>query len=149
MLRRESEPVADARIPGRGLSRGSRAAARAVAEALFATPAGPPPRDRLEWALAEFDDLVARASGRAATLLRLSLLTLSVAAPLLAGRLPPLARLPVAARVEALRRLERTPLVAALFAVKAMLSICYYEHPDAAREAGYDGLCLTDVEARA
>ncbi len=119
-----------------------------MAETLFATPTGaPPPPERLDWLVAELDDLVARASGRAAMLLRLSLLTLSLAAPLLARRRPPLGRLPVAARAAALRRIEGSPLVGALFAVKAMLSICYYEHPEAAGEAGYDGLCLADAES--
>ena len=47
-----------------------------------------------------------------------------------------------AQRVHALRRLENEPAAAPLFAVKALLSLIYYEHPDAAREVGFDGECM-------
>jgi hypothetical protein len=56
--------------------------------------------------------------------------------PPLIGRLPPLSRLPVAERCAALEKLEHTPLGLPLLAVKAMLCILYYEHPDSLRDMG-------------
>ena len=43
-----------------------------------------------------------------------------------------------------LRRRIGLLLGIALFAVKAILSMLYYEHPDAAREMGFDGACMED-----
>ena len=62
------------------------------------------------------------------------------AAPLFIGKLGTLGALRHPDRLRALTALERRfgePLVA----VKAILSLIYYEHPDAAREIGFDGEC--------
>jgi hypothetical protein len=114
----------------------------AVAEALFATDTGPPPRDRIDWLTAECEDFLSRAGSRSRLLVRLAVLAVSVLAPLLVLRFRPLRRLPLGERVRALRVLEASPVAGPLFAVKALLSLIYYEHPDAAREIGFDGECL-------
>ena len=41
-----------------------------------------------------------------------------------------------------LERFEKSGFAPALLAVKALLSVHYYEHPDAAREVGFDGACM-------
>ena len=117
-------------------------AARALAEAIFSTEAGAPPADRLDWLVRELDDFLGHAGSRARLLVRLSIFAVSWLAPLLAFRLRPLRALPLPARIAALERLERSRAAMPLLATKAILSILYYEHPDAAREVGFDGACL-------
>ena len=119
-------------------------AVRALAEALFATEAGPPPPDRLDWLTGEFDDFLGHAGTRTRLVMRLSLFAVSCLAPLRLSpwRWPPLHALPLAERIEALDRLEKSRAVLPLLALKAILSVLYYEHPDAAREIGFDGACL-------
>jgi hypothetical protein len=117
-------------------------ALHAVAEALFATSAGPPPAERLEWLMLEIEDFLARAGPRTRLVLGLAVFAVSVLAPLGVLRFKALRRLPLGQRVHALRRLENSRLSAPLFAVKALLSLIYYEHPDAQRGVGFDGACL-------
>jgi hypothetical protein len=71
------------------------------------------------------------------------LFAVSLLAPLVILRFVSLARLPVPERARALGRLEDT-FGAPVLAVKAMLSVLYYEHPDAARFVGFDGDCMLD-----
>jgi len=125
------------------------ARARAIAEALFATEAGPPPAARLAWLLDDFGDFAAHAGPRARFLLALCSFAVTWLAPLMVWRLPPLARLSVADRSEAIERLERTPLSVAVLGIKAILCILYWEHPDAMREMGADRTCLTSGEPEA
>lgn len=113
--------------------------ARVFAEALFAGAGGAPPRDRIDWLMRELEDFVEQAGPRVRLILVGGLLTASWAAPPLAGKAPPLARLSLADRVRALDALEHTPAGLPLLAVKAILCILYYEHPDALREAGVIG----------
>ncbi len=121
------------------------AAIEALAEALFSTDAGPPPRARIEWLSREMDDFLARAGSRSRFVFRMSLLLVSIAAPILRGRFASLRALPIEERTEALERMERSRLALPLLAVKAMLCILYYEHPDAAKEIGFDGACLLPI----
>jgi hypothetical protein len=51
----------------------------------------------------------------------------------------PLGVLGLERRARVLERWERSPFGMTLFAVKAVLSIVWCEHPDAAREMGFDG----------
>ena len=118
--------------------------ARALAEALFATDEGAPPSARLDWLEGELADFFGRVNLRSRLLFGSAVLAVTIAAPLLVRRLPPLPRLSLADRIEAVSRLERTPLSLALFLAKAILSICYYEHPDAAASIGWDQRCLED-----
>jgi hypothetical protein len=114
---------------------------RAIAEALFATAHAPAAPERIDWLLLELEDFLARAGARTRLVLRLAVLAVSLLAPLGVLRFTPLRRLPLPDRIHALRRLENGPLAAPLFAVKALLSLLYYEHPEAAREIGFDGEC--------
>ena len=130
-----------------GLGPWSKRAVRAVIEALFAREgeAGdvtPPPEERVAWVTGEVDDFLARASGRSYAIVLLSLVVVSVVAPLLSRRFVSLASLSPSERVRALERFEKSALAPALLAVKALLSVHYYEHPDAAREVGFDGACM-------
>jgi hypothetical protein len=133
-LRHESgRPIVSARLVG---------ALVAVGEAVFSTSAGAPPPERLRWLGAELEDFLARAGTRTRWLLRLAVLAVSLLAPLSAGRMPPLRRLSLRERARALTLLERSRLGAPVLAVKALLCVLYYEHPDAANEIGFDGVCL-------
>jgi hypothetical protein len=114
-----------------------------IGEAVFMTSAGAPPPERLGWLAGELEDFLARAGFRTRWLLRLAVLAVSVLAPLAAGRMPPIHRLALRERARALTLLERSRMGAPVLAVKALLCVLYYEHPDAAREIGFDGACLT------
>jgi hypothetical protein len=115
---------------------------RAVAEALFATSTGPPSAERIDWLLLEIEDFLARAGPRTRLVLGVAVFAVNLLAPLLVLRLTPLRRLTLGERVHALQNLENSRLAAPLFAVKALLSLIYYEHPEAAREVGFDGACM-------
>jgi hypothetical protein len=115
-------------------------AAGAIASAVFASDSGPPAPERLSYLEREFEDFLARSGHRARLMLSFMIWLVALTAPLLIGRLGPLGALAHQDRVRALDRLERRfgePLVA----VKAILCLIYYEHPDAAREVGFDGKC--------
>lgn len=121
---------------------------RAFVEAVFARSGeggalSPPPEARVAWVCSEIDDFLARVTVRSRLVVLLSLFAVSVLAPLFVRRLGSLASLGLAERVDALSRLEESSLSPALLAVKALASVHYYEHPDAAREVGFDGACMT------
>ena len=128
-------------------------AARAFAEALYSTDKGAPPSDRIQYLLDELVDFVAQAGLRSELVLRLGLTLAMWGAPPIIGRVPPLARLSIEDRIEALTKLEHSPAGLPLLAVKAIFSIIYYEHPDVLREAGIVAAdqeklsCLTGVRS--
>ena len=133
----------DTRAPSPGLSVGARGRTRDVAEALFSTDDGPPDPSRLDWVERDLADFFGHATGRAALTFRACLFCVTWLAPLVIFRLPPLGRLPVPTRVHALERFEQLPVaVLTVLAVKAIISLVYYEHPDAAREIGWDQACM-------
>lgn len=112
----------------------------AIAEALFSREGAPPPRERLEWVGVEAEDFLARAGRRTRFVLSLLVWVVCLLGPLMIGRLARLPSLALGDRVRALEGLERRfgePLIA----VKALLCLLYYEHPDGAREADFDGEC--------
>lgn len=109
---------------------------------MFSTQDGPPPPERLDYLERDLSDFFGHVNLRARLVFRACLATLHWIAPLLVGRLGPLSRLSVADRVRAIEALEATPLSLALLGAKAILCIVYYEHPDAAREIGWDQRCL-------
>jgi hypothetical protein len=121
------------------------ARARTIAEALFLTDQGPPPAERLDWLALETEDFLARAGARSRFVVGLALLVVGLLAPLVVFRFVSLARMAVRDRARALGRLEDS-FGAPVLAVKAMLCILYYEHPDAARGVGFDGACLKEPE---
>lgn len=127
---------------GDGLSAGARAVAVAVAATLFARADGPPPEERLRWLADDLDHFFAHAGPRSRSVFLLCITAIDLAAPLLVGRLGRFSSLPHADRARALSRFEESPLALAFFGAKAALCIVWYEHPAAAGEVGYDGLCL-------
>lgn len=131
----------DSRAPRPGLSAAARRRARLVAEALFAGPDGPPPRERLDWLEHDLGDFFGHVGRRARLIFWACTTAVYLVAPLLVGRLRTLGGLTVDERVHAIERLERTPLSIALLGAKAILSLVYFEHPDAAREIGWDQEC--------
>ncbi len=126
--------VSDSLVPPQVMS-----SLRAVAETIFAGYDAPPPKARIDWLLAEFDDYLTRAGPRALLILRLALFAVTWLAPLFVGALPTLGRLPLDKRVRALTRMEESFASAPVLAVKAFLCVLYYEHPDVQREVGYVG----------
>lgn len=139
-----SRPAPDASTPQRiqirppsGHHRTGLKAARAFCEALFSTDEGPPPTERMDWLMGEFDDYLTVAGWRSGGGYKLGLIVLALLAPLMIFKFVPLWRLSLAERVRALRRMERSPLAVLVLGMKSILCIIYYEHPDAAREIGY------------
>lgn len=129
----------DTRASRSGVPQRSLRAARAIMEGLFASDDGPPPGDRLDWVMRDLADFFGHVNLRARLLFRACVFAVTWIAPLLLFALPPLSRLSVDDRVRALERMERSPLFSMPFlGAKALLSIVYYEHPDAAREIGWD-----------
>ena len=122
------------------------AALFAVAGVLFATEEGPPPTERLRWLAARTAETVREQQGLGVMAVRAGLLAAQWLAPVLVAKLPPLSRLErFEDRVEALQALERSPLGPALLAIKAVLCIHYFEHPEVAEEVGFDGRCMTSL----
>ncbi|MGM0576240.1 MAG: hypothetical protein ACQEXJ_10970 [Myxococcota bacterium] len=120
-------------------------AAYGLGQVFYERDEGPPPPERLRWLVWQVDDFMARVGGQTRLVFRLSLFLVTWIAPLLVFRPPTLHRLPKRLRYRALERYERSPLAPTLLAVKAALSILYYEHPDAAREIGVDGRAREDA----
>ena len=110
--------------------------AAAVAEALFSTPHGPPPAERVAWLVDDLDHFLETVGGRSRLVFRAALQALAIAAPLAVLRLEPIWKLPLDVRVRALEKLEHGPLGMAVFAVKTLLCFHWYEHPDSAIEVG-------------
>lgn len=130
---------------------GTLRAVRSIAEALFSKEGAPPPAERLAWLEGECEDFLARCGAQSRFFFSLMVGLVSFIAPLFLGRLSRLGALSVPDRVRAMARLERR-FGEPLLAVKAILCLLYYEHPDASREMGFDGQCLiprTDTEALA
>jgi len=128
------------------LSESARHDVRAFAEALFArTREAPPPAERMSWFIADLDDFVAHLNLRARLLFLLCLFAVTWA-PLLSGRFRRLRVLSVVERIEVLEALERSPAALALFGARAIASLVYYEHPDAAAEIGWDRKSLAEVQ---
>ncbi|MFW6023237.1 MAG: hypothetical protein ACOC9O_00700 [Myxococcota bacterium] len=146
--RTERVPVEDEVRGRQGLTPRMRKATRAVAAALFRTEQGPPPADRLDWLVDDMDHFLALAGPRARLIYRLCLFAISALAPLFVGRPPPYRAMSEAKRAVALERLEKSPLGITVFGCKMLLCIVYYEHPDAARDIGFDGRCLGDEASR-
>lgn len=121
------------------------ARARTIAEALFLTDAGPPPPERLDWLAREVEDFLARAGARSRFVVGLALWAVGILAPLFVLRFVSLGRMAVRERARALQQLEDR-FGAPVLAVKAMLCVLYYEHPDAARNVGFDGACLKEPD---
>jgi hypothetical protein len=127
-----------------GFSAAGRRNVRAFAEAFFSSDGQAPPRERMDWFENDVDDFIGHAVTRSRVLFKACLFTATWIAPLLIGRaFTRLGSLSIAERIDALEAMERAPVVSlALFALKAVTSFVYYEHPDAAREIHWDQRCL-------
>lgn len=117
-----------------------------IAEAVFSVGALGPPPERLDWLRRELDDFLSRAGGQTRLVLSLAVWAVWLLAPLSCGRFRSLASLPIRERAYALSHLEDR-FGAPVLAVKALLCVHYYEHPDVAREIGFDGQCLVPLRA--
>lgn len=128
------------------LSESARRDAQAFGEALFARSLEEaPPAERMAWFIADLDDFAAHLNLRARLLFLLCLFAVTWS-PLLSGRLSRLRRLSVSERIAALEVLEQSPASLALFGARAITSLVYYEHPDAAAEIGWDRKSLAEVQ---
>lgn len=110
-----------------------------VGSVLLEDASGPPPENQMRWACHELDAMLNEIGGRGKFIFRASLLVVSLLAPLMIFRLPPIRRMSFEATAHALERFERSPLGMMLFAVQTMLCIVYFEHPDAAVTMDFDG----------
>ncbi len=126
-----------------GLSPRTKRDARAFAEAFFSRDGAGVPSDRLDHFEAEISDFFGHVRGRARLLFLACLAAATWGAPFLVARpFQRLERLSIADRIAALEAMERTPVAQlALFALKALGSFVYYEHPDAAAEMKWDQRC--------
>jgi len=120
------------------LSARALATTRATAEALFSNQDAPPASERLDWAMDEYADFMARTTARGRLLFWAAATAISLFAPLMIGKLPPYRQHTLPTRVRALRAFEASPLGGILIALRAILCMIYYEHPDAAREVGIE-----------
>lgn len=121
---------------------------QAFAEALFSTEAGPPPAARITWLMGEMEDYLHRAGPAARFVFFAALFAVSILAPVFIWRLPTLASLEVAERIDALTHMEESFAAAPVLAVKAFLSVVYYEHPDVQREVGHVGHSTFPMELK-
>lgn len=117
-----------------------------LAEIVFADEDGPPPPERVRWFVHEFDDFLSRVGARSRFIVSAAMGVVNRVSPLMALRPGPLRRLSRERQVLALERLEKSPLAPALLATKAGMCLVWFEHPDAAEEIGFDGLCMKEGE---
>lgn len=122
------------------------AAVAAIGEVVFESARTAPPRARLAWLGHQVEDFLNHVSAQSRLVFRLSVWAVTWLAPLMILRPVPIQWLAPATRARALDRFERSFLGLSLFAVKAILCIIYYEHPDAAEEIAFDGRCLVPGE---
>ncbi len=115
--------------------------ARAVAEALFSSETEAPSPARLDWLVKELRGFVGHSGEDARRILALSLFAVTVLGPLLAFKIGFVSK-SLSERRDILDKVEHGPLSTALLAVKAVLCILYFEHPDAAKEIGAPFECL-------
>ena len=114
---------------------------RAMCEAVFSTHNGPPPANLLDYVVTTFDSSISHSGFRSRIVFGFALMAISLIAPVLIWRFPGLRRLSLADRVRAISRMEDSPLLAApVLAVKAIICIAYYEHPEAQQVVGFQGV---------
>ena len=127
--------------PAHPLSSGALRTLRAVCEAVFSTNEGPPAPHLLDYCVTQFAISIAHSGFRSRVVFGMALLAMAVIAPVLIFRFPGLHRLPLPDRVRALTKMEESAVLAApVLAVKAIICICFYEHPDAQKAVGFTGV---------
>ncbi len=100
------------------------------------------PEARAEWAVNDLASFVQHAGRRTAFLLALTTLVVEWCPLLFIGAFSRMSRLSSDGLARYLERFDRSRLSIVLILPKALLSLVYYEHPEAIRETGYDGQCL-------
>lgn len=116
------------------------------AETLFSTESGLPPRDRIDGVVESASALLAATTVRSRLMFQVCLFAMLWVAPLFIYRAPGLGRLPLGQRVAALTAMEHSPTGAAMvLAIKAVLCMLWYEHPEAAAEVGADPPCVPGI----
>lgn len=109
-----------------------------VAEALFESERGPAEPERVAWVVDDIDHFLMTVGGRTRLVIRLAVETVGRLGPLAVGSLGPFERLSLAKRQAALARLERSPAGLTVFALKTLLSLHWFEHPETVREHGLE-----------
>jgi len=123
----------------RTLSRRDAVVVRAMAEAMFSED-GEASAARLDALVTDVDVHVSAASKPVRLGLRLALLVVRIAPVLFFVSLTSIERLPLAARVALLSRLERSPLSAlslAFIGWRTVMTLVFYEHPTELAALGY------------
>ena len=117
-------------LPAAGWQR----ALHAVAEALFESDTGPAQPRRVRWVLDDIDHFLMTVGGKSQLVIRASIEVVGRLGPLAVGSLAPFHTLSLERRRLALRRIERSPAGLTIFALKTLLSLHWFEHPDTISE---------------
>ena len=123
----------------------ARRAIRGAAEAFFTDPEEPADRGadaRMAWLVEDADDMVSHGSTQLQTGLRIAIVVLELLPIFVVGRLALASSLTLDERVHFLRKIETGPitfLALLVVAWKTLLTVLYFEHPEAAPRMGYDG----------
>lgn len=118
---------------------------RALAEAFFTDPDDPSDRGaglRFDWLVDDVDDFISRASPALRNGVRIALVLIDLAPIFFVGRLRRCGSLSLADRERYLAKIEesqlpRVSLLVVMF--KTLMTVLYFEHPEAAPHLGYDG----------
>lgn len=117
----------------------------AMAEAFFTDPDDPADRgapQRFAWLVDDVDDFISQASPALRWGTRIAAVLVDVAPIFFIGRFARCSSLPLVDRERYLARVEAStvPRVAVLVVMfKTLMTVLYFEHPEAAPHLGYDG----------
>jgi hypothetical protein len=118
---------------------------RALAEAFFTDPDDPSDRGlekRFSWLVDDVDDFLSQASPALRYGSRIALMLVDLLPLFFIGRFARSTSLPLEERERYLAKLEATsfPRVSVLVVMfKTLMTVLYFEHPEAAPHLGYDG----------
>lgn len=118
-----------------------RACLRALALGLFDRGAGIP-EARIAWAIDDLESFLRHAGQKTSALFLITTTLVEWLPILFVRRLSRMSRLSSETRRDYLEAFDRSVIAIVLVLPKALLSLVYYEHPDALRETGYDGTCM-------
>lgn len=100
------------------------------------------PEDRLRWMIGDVDHFLMKAGWKTRSLFIIDMTAIELLPPLMIGRLCRFSRLKPKDRAKYLKKMDESRFCILLALPKAIQGLCYYEHPDALAETGYDGTCL-------
>lgn len=115
---------------------------RAISEALFHDGAEAVPSDRLDWLVGEWADFSAHAGMKTRIGFRGALLALELLPLFVVGVPLPMSVLPLKLRTRYLEKVETSNRAFLVTALKAPLSMIYFEHEDVVGRTEYDGTSL-------